>query len=126
MTWSCPYAPYSSAVFRVELGASSSPKMAWGGVKGMEDLVARLLENDASLHDLCLLRNRRFQSDEDAEVLCNALASNSVLKTLTICSHHISPGMAAAFGRMLQRNRSLTSLALGTRTLGDEASHILW
>lgn len=93
--------------------------MAWGAPRGIADLVERVRRSDPSLTSLCLLRGRRF-NDDDAAQLCEALAGNTVLLELSIASHLVSPAAAAAFAHMLAANSALRSLDLGNSKFGDE------
>ena len=95
--------------------------MAWGAKpRGIADLVERLASNDATLTSLCLFRGRRLD-DDDVQQLCAALASNTVLRELTVTAHPLSPAAAAAFARALSAPTSaLRSLDIGNSAFGDE------
>ena len=95
--------------------------MAWGAKpRGIADLVERLASNDATLTSLCLFRGRRLD-DDDVQQLCAALASNTVLRELTVTAHPLSPAAAAAFARALASPTSaLRSVDIGKSAFGDE------
>lgn len=104
--------PLPGLPFQVDLA------MVWGTTRGIEDLVARLKEDDPTLSSLCLMRQRRL-GVEDATDLCQALARNTKVHDLDISSHNITPDMAESFAAMLQLNKTLRSISLGNRSFGD-------
>ena len=93
--------------------------MVWDAPRGIDDIVARLRDNDASLQSLYLMRQRRFE-EADAKALCEALSQNTVLHDLNISSHAISPEIATAFADVLRSSTTLQSLDLGNASFGDE------
>jgi Ran GTPase-activating protein (RanGAP) involved in mRNA processing and transport len=93
--------------------------MAWGAPRGIDDIIARVRANDASLTSLYLMRQRRFEL-ADANDLCDALVKNTVLHDLNISSHAVSPEIAAAFASLLASTATLKSLDLGNASFGDE------
>lgn len=99
--------------------------MVWGAPRGIDDILARVRANDASLTSLYLMRQRRFE-EADARALCDALAKNTILKDLNISSHAISPSIAAMFASLLSATASLNSLDLGNSTFGDAVRIIIY
>lgn len=93
--------------------------MVWGTRRGIDDLLARLRDDDPTLSSLCLMRQRRLEID-DAKNLCAALAGNTKVQELDISSHDVTPDMVRSFVDMLQLNTTLRSLALGNRSFGDD------
>ena len=94
--------------------------MAWGargGGGGVDDLVARLSANDATLRSLTLFRGRRFGGAEVA-ALAAALRGNSTLTELYASSHAMAPPAAAALADALRDHASLTSLCVGDADFG--------
>lgn len=55
--------------------------MVWGKPRGIDDVVARLERNDASMESLYLMRHRKFEEKEAAE-LSRAIAKNTSLVEL--------------------------------------------
>lgn len=93
--------------------------MAWGAPRGIDDIIARVRANDASLASLYLMRQRRFEL-ADANALCAALVENTLLDDLNISSHAVSPEIAAAFASLLASTAALKSLDLGNASFGDQ------
>jgi Ran GTPase-activating protein (RanGAP) involved in mRNA processing and transport len=91
----------------------------WGTRRGIDDLLARLRDNDPTLSSLCLMRQRRLEID-DAKNLCAALAGNTKVHELVISSHDVTPDMVRSFADMLQLNTTIRRLALGNRSFGDD------
>lgn len=93
--------------------------MAWGAPRGVDDLVDRVGRSDPSLTSLCVLRLRRVD-EAGCRQLAAALAANTTLRELSLASHSVPPGAAAAFAEALAANSTLQSLDLGDRSFGDE------
>lgn len=93
----------------------------WGShSQGIDDIVRRISENDASLTSLYLMRHRRF-NEEDAGKLAEALSRSETLVELNLSSHAISPEVAGIVGAGLKSNRSIEFISIGNSTFGDEA-----
>eukprot|EP00889_Picochlorum_renovo_P005518 jgi/Picre1/32548/NNA_007894.t1 len=93
----------------------------WGAQsQGIDDIVRRISQNDASLTSLYLMRHRRF-NEEDAGRLADALSRSETLVELNLSSHAISPRVAGILGAGLKSNQSIRFISIGNSTFGDEA-----
>lgn len=97
----------------------------WGAQsQGIDDIVRRISQNDASLTSLYLMRHRRF-NEEDAGRLADALSRSETLVELNLSSHAISPRVAGILGAGLKSNQSIKFISIGNSTFGDEVRGIL-
>lgn len=80
----------------------------------MEGLCARIVANDAEVQDVNLGHSNL--QDADAKLVCDALAGNTVVRTLSMWSNNITDG--APFAVLLRANITLTELDLGDNPLG--------
>lgn len=96
----------------------------WGAQpQGIDDIVRRISENDATLTSLYLMRHRRF-NEEDAGRLADALSRSETLVELNLSSHAISPRVAGILGAGLKSNQSIQFISIGNSTFGDEVRGI--
>lgn len=97
----------------------------WGAQsQGIDDIVRRISQNDATLTSLYLMRHRRF-NEEDAGRLADALSRSETLVELNLSSHAISPRVAGILGAGLKSNQSIRFISIGNSTFGDEVRGIL-
>ena len=91
--------------------------MAWGAVRGVDDLASRLTTNDPALTSLTLLSGRRLGHPE-VEQLAAALRQNTVLTELSSC-HSMPPASAAVLAAAIATHPALRRLSLGDSQFGD-------
>ena len=96
---------------------------AWGASKrGVEDLVARIQQNDPKLASLCIISSMRKVGPDDAKLIASALRNNTVLEELLLSGHQIGVEGASALGAALggsDGNATLRRLSLGSSNFGD-------
>ena len=95
--------------------------MAWGSANaGIDDIVDRVRQNDATLTSLYLMRRRKLD-DASCGVLAEALAGNTTILELHLSSHPVSASQARSLASSLAKNGCVRHVSIGDSTLGDEA-----
>ena len=92
--------------------------MAWTKTSGVEDLIQQLRRNSTA-EIMCVMRGRRFDASTLAQ-FASSLATNTSLKQLVLSGHALDRPSAVLLGEAVGANVTLTRLALGTETFGDE------
>ncbi|KAI7881926.1 RNI-like protein [Lichtheimia hyalospora FSU 10163] len=93
--------------------------MVWGGNdNAVQKWIKQLQENDPSLKTLHILSMRRL-SQSDFQSIFGALAHNTTLKELYCSGHELDIETMEQLSEALTLNDTLSSLNIGTSTLGE-------
>lgn len=96
--------------------------MAWGTSKrGVDDIERRIRHDAASFRTIYILPQRKFDENA-AERIADALESNVHLREFYASGHAVGSRGATAFAKMLERNKTLERLCIGSSTFGDDAA----
>jgi len=104
---------------------ATTPKSSvWGRKRGIEDLVAKVGANDASLESLHIMSTRKFD-DQGAKSLCTALSKNTNLTELYASGHTLGFEGISEFSKLLHGKTGLAYLSIGCSKFGGKGLQIL-